>query len=102
MVTNVVPSWAERRNEMRAPVAIHAQVRGVKFSSGKRVEVTDLSCAGCNLKSMGFAEGDPLWIHFSGLAPIRGTVRWSDERGAGVHFSQRLSRYVVDHISRGR
>lgn len=66
------------------------------------VEVTDLSCAGCNLKSMSFAVGDALWLRFPALAPVRGTVRWSDERGAGVNFSQRLSRYVVEHISRAQ
>jgi hypothetical protein len=100
MVINALPSWAERRDELRAAVAVSAHVRYSHCSGERVLEVQDISGWGCKLHGQSFSNGDQIWLHFGGFSPVRGVVRWSKDRSAGVRFGQRLSRYAIEHLGR--
>lgn len=91
---------AERRS-IREPITIPAWCRTATGVRGK-ITVTDLSADGCGImtEGMNLAAGKRVQILTGNLEPLPGVIVWCKGNCAGIEFSRRLYRPVVDHMRR--
>lgn len=89
---------SERRDALRAAVAIEADLRKPGRTSFK-ILIRDLSRTGCRAETLTKThDGDRVWITLPGFAPIEGTIRWSNSRGFGAEWASPIHTSVFDHI----
>lgn len=88
----------DRRDALRAPVAIEADLRKQGRTPFKIV-IRDLSRTGCRADTLTKTfPGDRVWISLPGFAPIEGEIKWATSRGFGAEWSSTIHASVFDHI----
>lgn len=88
----------DRRDALRAPVAIEADLRKTGRTPFKIV-IRDLSRTGCRAETLTKTiPGDRVWISLPGFSPIEGEIKWASSRGFGAEWATTIHASVFDHI----
>lgn len=87
------------RREARDRIAMPGRLRR-NVTCRTEVGVLDLSPNGCRIDTGGslLAIGSPVFVRLDQLGAVRATVRWQEDRIAGLEFDSPLYPPVVDHL----
>lgn len=94
-----MPRQFKDRREDRDRVAMPGRLRR-NVTCRTEVGVIDLSAHGCRIDTGGsaLAIGSSVFVRLDELGALRATVRWQEDRIAGLEFDSPLYAPVVDHL----
>ncbi|MFA5988905.1 MAG: PilZ domain-containing protein [Sphingomonas sp.] len=88
----------ERRRARRRPVRMNAHLRQTG-ETNIEVMVGDLSTGGARLDMIyRLRVASVVWLHIDSFEPFRATVKWINDRVAGIELDRPLHPAVLDHI----
>lgn len=89
-----------RRVGRREPVLLDARCRKSSWIVNQ-VELVNISEGGCCISGRieGLVPGDDVTLRIADLGPLKGNVRWSDKRQAGIAFAKPITVGLVAELA---
>jgi hypothetical protein len=89
-----------KRTSARQPILLDARCRKTSWFVNQ-VELVNVSEGGCCIcgRLDGLAAGDEVTLRLADLGAVPGSVRWVEERRAGIAFASPLAQPVVDELA---